>query len=72
MKPTIDPPRCPLHHRPMRLIPRLPELKHGRGRTAFNLKLRQELNAAVRYRCTVEGCPYVAAISTESTNESAN
>lgn len=72
MKPTIDPPRCPLHSKPMQQLPALPELTIGRGVTEFKIKLRREFNAFRRFRCPVEGCSRVEAISTESTDESAD
>lgn len=49
----------------MRLLPRLPRLKVGRGVTQQQIQIHREMNSAIRYRCPVQGCPRVAAVVVE-------
>jgi hypothetical protein len=69
MKPKTEAPLCPLHSKPMKQLPALPSLTIGRGVTQSVLKQRRDLNAFRRYRCVVEGCPQVAAVSIESADD---
>jgi len=65
-KESTNAPICPLHNKAMRELPRLPELQPHRGVTDLDMKVRRELNSAIRYRCPVEGCPRVEAIPIET------
>jgi hypothetical protein len=65
-------PLCPVHRIAMRLLPAMPELKVGPKASQVKVSERRQYNSWRRFRCPVEGCARVAAIPTESTNESAD